>query len=181
MTGYSIILTVHCLSTQNALEESKVRTKHGSTCQHNVSGSVDTRNGQLLTKVPHQVSDTVESVESKWKSHGGLGKHLGSHRQSSKCRHDGGGVKWNRQKRGGSITTSQGVERTSHGNTGDSVERGQVPGELWLVDGQVWGNRTVLSLGDENLIFLLVRNLDGGAESDSQRSTSGQWGEGSKG
>lgn len=165
------------------LEESQVGTEHGSTSQHNVSGSVDAGDGQLLTEVPNQVSEAVEGVEGEWESHGSLSEDFSSHWQCSKCRHDSSRVKWNRQERGGSVTTSQGVECTSHGHTGDSVDTRQVPSKLWLVNGQVWGNRTVSSLSDKKLILLLVGDLNGRSrsKSDSKRGASSQWGGSGKG
>lgn len=164
----------HISGHGNALEESQVRSKHSSTGQNNVTGSVDAWNGHLLTEIPHQVSNTIEGVESEWESHSSLGKHFHGNWQSSKCRNNRGRVERNRQKRGGSVSTRQRVESTSHSNTGDSVETRQHPGELWLVDGQVWGHRTVLSLCNKDLIFLLVAHLDGGGVSHGEGSDSSQ-------
>lgn len=149
----------------NALEKSQVGAKHSGSGQNNVAGSVNTWNGQLLTEIPDQVSDSVKSVESKWESHSSLRQHLHGNRQGSKCGHKGGGVEGNRQERSGGVSTSQGVKSSSHGNTGDSVDTRQVPGQLWLVDGQVGRHWTVFSLCYKDLILLFVADLDGGGVS----------------
>jgi hypothetical protein len=57
---------------------------------------------------------------------------------------------WRAWSAGGTCTTPVGKEsgRTDgEPNTGDAVSNGAEPGELWLVDGEVWAGRACETLG----------------------------------
>lgn len=58
------------------VEEGQVRTENGSGSDHGPTCSDNTLDGQFLTQVPNQMSDTVESVECKWVGHDSLGTYL---------------------------------------------------------------------------------------------------------
>lgn len=137
-------------------------SEHSSGSHNGVTRSVDTRDGQLLTKIPHKMSDSVKGMEHKWECHGGLGGKLGGKWQAGKCRNKHGGVKWHTKERSSSVTTGQSVKGTGHSDTSDSVEWWQNHGDLWSVDGQVRRHWTVFTLVDKKLLFLVVGHLDGG-------------------
>jgi hypothetical protein len=109
-------------------DKGQVTTDNSGGSQDSVPGSVDPLDGQFLTEIPDQVSDTVTDVEDKWVSAQGLDTVLQNNRQACEGRHQGGGVEVDSQDGSSGERTGQGVESTSHSNTGDSVEGGQDPG-----------------------------------------------------
>lgn len=54
------------------------------------------------------------------------------------------------------VETSERVESTADGASGDSVEAGEVPCDLRLVDGKVGGDRTVQTLAAKDAILRFV-------------------------
>lgn len=117
------------------LEKSVEGTGNSREGQDSVTSSVDTLQSQLLTSIPDQVSDTVGNVEEEWESQGSLDPGLGEGAQAVPGRNDDIRVEAQVKHRGEPVGTGDTIEDTGQQNTTDTMHGGQVPGQLWLVDG----------------------------------------------
>lgn len=116
------------------------------------------------------MSDSIESMENKGVGHGGLGGKFGSKWQAGESGNKHGRVKWHTEKRGSGVAARQCVESAGHGHTCDSVKGRQDHGDLWRVNGQVWGDRAVFPLVHKEFLFLIMRDLHGRCGRRSKRA-----------
>lgn len=99
------------------------------------------------------MSDTVAKVEEEWENHTSLQSVLGNWVQAIECLLNNSGVNVVAKERSKRIGTGQPVEASSEVETCDSVEGGQHPCQLWLVDGQMWRHWSVLSLLNQDFLL----------------------------
>lgn len=92
----------HSTTGTPCLKEGQVGTENRSASKNGVTSFVDSFEGQLLTHVPDQMSDTVEGVEYKGEGHGSFGADLDHEGQRSKSRDQCRGIeRYTQDGRGG--------------------------------------------------------------------------------
>lgn len=96
--------------------------------------------------------DSIERVESEGERKQSLGRELESHRPGGESGGEGGALEVPAECGRGEVGQTEEVESTGQGDSGDSVERGEVPGYLGLVDSQVGGDGAVEALFGEDLV-----------------------------
>lgn len=119
------------------------------------------------------MTDTIEEVESKRIGNGGLGSVLHGNRQFLDGLQNRSSINVEVKEASSGIGASDSVETGGKENTGDSVETGQDPSELRLVDGQVWGNRSLFSLVNENLVLFIETGVHSRKLGDKQFRNTG--------
>lgn len=97
--------------------------------------------------MPH----SVEAVEREGRSSHKLEASLRREWQRAERSGQGGRVEVPAEHRGGEVGKAKEVERHGDSEAGDAVERGQDPGYLWLVDGEVGRGGTEFALCDQDL------------------------------
>lgn len=152
------------------------------TCPN--SGPITTRQLLTLSSVPHEVTETVERVEREGEGDEGLAGNLDPGGEVvdevDEVGRVNGGVE-------GVEAVGEGtdVEETAESDTGNTVETGEVPGELGLVDLKVGRVGAVHALLVEELVLLLLGDrvgLHSAAEGgDARRDRTGSGAEGSWG
>lgn len=89
---------------------------------------------ELFTKIPDQMSHSVERMVGERKGKRELQWDLGSKRESAKRSSERRGLKVPSEQRRHKVCQGEGVETAGERNTGDTVERGPDPCDLRLVD-----------------------------------------------
>ena len=126
--------TIDIIITTFKLPNEEVSTKGSRGGQHSIASSVNAGNRQLLTEIPHQVSNTVGRMEHEWVGHGSLGNELAYKRKRRSGRNNRGRRKGNIQERSCSVRHGDRVEGTAQDHSRDSVPSRQEPRQLGLVD-----------------------------------------------
>lgn len=107
--------------------------------------------GDAHGKIPHQVPDAVEAVESERKADEELGRELGDNRPGAEGSGERGALEVPAQGGGGQVSEAEDVEGARHDDSGQTVEHRQVPGNLGLVDAEMRCYGTVQALFGEDL------------------------------
>lgn len=102
------------------------------------------------------MSDTVPGVEGERNAGKGLEADLDGNRKTCKEGDKGSGV-----DKADGVRAGHQEEAGGQSNTGDSVEGRQDRGQLLLVDFQMWGHWSVLSLCDQDGLLLDRSGLHG--------------------
>lgn len=96
------------------------------------------------------MSHTVERVESEWQRQSHLGQHLQEHGPRSEAGRNGCGLKVPSESWSNQVQSTECVEGTADRAACDTVQGGEVPCDLWFVDGEVRGDGAVETLLSED-------------------------------
>lgn len=98
------------------------------------------------------MSQSVKAVECEGHRERELGRDLGDNRPRRERRRHGRRVQVPAEERRNEVRRAENVEAARQHGTSDTVQNGQDPGDLGLVDAQVRAARAVLALRDEDLV-----------------------------
>lgn len=98
--------------------------------------------------MPH----AVETVERHRQRQRKLGQNLRRHRPGRKGRSHALALQMPAEQWRDEVGGTEDVEAAGEDGAGNAVERGENPGYLWAVDGQMRGGGAVLALLDEDFV-----------------------------
>jgi hypothetical protein len=100
------------------------------------------------------MSDTIPRVISKGKGSSKFDGELASERKGTEGGGDGTRLKVKAEQRRGSVEGKVGIETAGKSDTGNTGERGHVPGQLGLVDAEMGSDGAAETLSGKDLISL---------------------------
>lgn len=98
---------------------------------------------------------SIDAVERQRPRNHELGQDLQRHRPCRKAGRQARALKVQAQRRCDEVCGAVEVEDARDGNTGDTVQRGEVPGDLRAVDGEMGSDGPVQALFGEDVVALL--------------------------
>lgn len=134
------------------LHESEKQTSDGADADNGPASDLDLLVGDALAKVPHEMPEAVEAVECEGQADEELGQDLCGNRPCAKGGGQAGALEMPAKDGGGEVRQAEDVERAGEGDSSNTVEGRQIPGDLCLVDTQVRGDGAVQSLFGKNLV-----------------------------
>lgn len=97
------------------------------------------------------MSNAVHAVESKWHRNAQFNRELGGNGQSTEGRNERRRFQMPAHSWSNEVGRSKDVQTTGEDRAGDTVEGRQVPGNLGLIDREMWGNGAVEALLGKDL------------------------------
>lgn len=129
-----------------SLYEGKRQRRNRAQSHHSPSRLVDLLVRNHLRCVPNQMPHAIQTMESEWKSQDRLGSDLQEHWPCSEACGDDCRLQVPAKVGGHQVETAEGVKATAESAAGDTVESGEIPGDLRGVDGEVGSDGPVQAL-----------------------------------
>lgn len=133
------------------LNESQVQGANNAQTHYRPAALDNLLVGDAPSEIPHQMANSVQSVEGEGKRYGRLQKDLGDERESSKCSGQRGRLEMPAQSGSSEVGNREEIQRTRQDETGVTVQSTENPGDLRTVDGEVRRNGAVKTLLGEKL------------------------------
>jgi hypothetical protein len=133
------------------LKESKEKSGNGAHANHKPPTLRNLLVGDTPTKIPCQVSQTVQAVVGEGESEKALQTDLSSDGQTSESSSQRGRLEVPAEQRSGKVGSCEEVKRAGQEKTSDTVSSTTVPGNLRSVDGQVGSDGAAETLLGEEL------------------------------
>jgi hypothetical protein len=128
------------------LDKGEDERTDGSQTKDSVTRSIDTLKSEFSSRVPDQVTNAIKGLVGEWDRSEEFDWDFGNQWQGAKCLHQSVRVKSKADSWTKHIGIQKCVKRKRQGNTSKSVEARHKPGELWLINIEMWGNWSLSSL-----------------------------------
>lgn len=159
------------------LHESQQCAGDGSEANHGPASHLNLLVGDADGEIPGQMSEAVQAVECEWQADEELGEELGGDGPCAKGSGDASALDVPTKGGGSQVCEAEEVKGTGKGNSSDTVQCRQVPGDLGLVDTEMRSDGAMKTLFGKDLSrCLIVRHgLSGGKSGVDDEHCHGPW------
>lgn len=149
------------------LHESQQCAGNGSKANHGPASHLHLLVGDTHGEIPGQMSEAVQAVECEWQADEELGEELGGDGPCAEGSGDTCALEVPTKGGGSEVCEAEEVEGTGKGNTSDTVQCRQVPGDLGFVDTEMRSDGAMKTLFGKDLSRCLIfgHGLSGGKSS----------------
>ena len=138
------------------LDKSHRQTRQSANPKHKPPSLLNLLIRNHTSSIPNQMPQTIERVKHKWPSDRKLRRNLQQHWPSSEASSQNRSLNVPTKRRSDQVKGTIGVEKSAHSAAGDTVQCGQVPGDLRFVDCEVRSHGAGETLFGEDLGGCLV-------------------------